>query len=80
MDSLNRQYQFNILPPLPDGGWPTDPNNNPTGRSFVKNCNKNKNPQVVGWCNGIWVYQEKLGDARGTIAYHVQIGAPPAPQ
>jgi len=77
VDNLGRQYQFKVNPPNPT--WPTNPDNNPAGHSYVVGCDKNTDPRVLGWCEGIWVYQQTLADARATVKYNVQIGAPPPP-
>jgi hypothetical protein len=78
VDNLGRAYQLKVL--SPDPTWPTNPKFNSKGQSYVKgSCIKNTDKQVLAWCEGIWVYQFTLNDARRTISYNVQIGGPPAP-
>lgn len=77
-DNLGRNYQFKVQPPNPT--WPTNPDFNPEGQSYVlDSCDKNTDPRVLGWCKAIWVYQFTMDDARSTVSYNVQIGAPPPP-
>ena len=73
VDNTKRSYQLKITKPPP---WPTNPGYSPEGHSFI-DCGGNTNPQVQGWCNAIWVYQQTLDDSRATTVYNVQIGAPP---